>query len=137
MRLSPLPEWAARIARRLQSSGLLRDLPDQVIVNEYIGNQGISRHIDSELSFADGIAMISLLESWEMVFREKKKQGRKVIQRLERCSAAIMIGDVRYRWTHEILKRKYEPSRVKRGRRISLTFRKVLVPQCSRTTERP
>ena len=128
MRLSPLPEWAARMARRLQSSGLLRDLPDQVIVNEYIGNQGISRHIDSELSFADGIAMISLLESWEMVFREKKKQGRKVIQRLERRSAAIMTGDARYRWTHEIPKRKYEPGGVKRGRRISLTFRKVLVP---------
>ena len=128
MRLGRLPEWAARMARRLQSSGLLRDLPDQVIVNEYIGNQGISRHIDSELSFADGVAMISLLESWEMVFREKKKQGRKVLQRLERRSAAIMTGDARYRWTHEIPKRKYEPGRMKRDRRISLTFRKVLVP---------
>ena len=126
MRLGPLPEWAARMARRLQLSGLLRDLPDQVIVNEYVGNQGIARHVDSELSFADGIAMVSLLESWEMVFREKRKQGRKVRQRLERRSAAIMAGDARYLWTHEIPKRKYEPGRVKRERRISLTFRKVL-----------
>ena len=128
MRLGPLPEWAVHIARRLQSKGLLHDLPDQVIVNEYIGNQGISRHTDSELSFADGIAMISLLESWEMVFRERKREGRKVLQKLERRSAAIMTGDARYRWTHEIPKRRYEPGRVKRERRISLTFRKVLVP---------
>ena len=127
MRLDPLPEWAARLARRLVSNGILSDVPDQVIVNEYRGNQGISRHVDSEPSFADGIAMISLLESWEMVFRERKKRGRKVLQRLERRSAAIMKGDARYRWTHEIPKRKHEPGRVKRGRRISLTFRKVLV----------
>ena len=128
MRLGSLPEWAARLARRLVSNSLLSDLPDQVIVNEYVGNQGISRHVDSEPSFADGIAMISLLESWEMVFREKKKRGRKVLQRLDRRSAAIMTGDARYRWTHEIPKRRFEPGRVKRGRRISLTFRKVLVP---------
>ena len=126
MRLGPLPEWAARLARRFVSSGVLPEVPDQVIVNEYVGNQGISRHVDSESSFADGIAMISLLESWEMVFREKKKRGRKVPQRLERRSAAIMTGDARYHWTHEIPKRMYEPGRVKRGRRISLTFRKVL-----------
>ena len=135
MRLGPLPEWAARLARRLVSSGVLPDVPDQVIVNEYVGNQGISRHVDSESSFADGIAMISLLESWEMVFREKKKRGRKVLQRLERRSAAIMTGDARYRWTHEIPKRKHEPGQVKRGRRISLTFRKVL--RTRSTQDRP
>lgn len=126
MRLGPLPEWAACLARRLVSNGLVTGAPDQVIVNEYVRDQGISRHVDSELSFADGIAMISLLESWEMVFREKRKRGRKVLQRLERRSAAIMTGDARYRWTHEIPKRRHEPGRVKRGRRISLTFRKVL-----------
>ena len=131
MRLGPLPEWAARLARRLVSNGILSDVPDQVIVNEYVGNQGISRHVDSEPSFADGVAMISLLESWEMVFREKKKRGRKVIRRLERRSAAIMTGDARYRWTHEIPKRMHEPGRVKRGRRVSLTFRKVLVRAAS------
>ncbi len=127
MRLGPLPPWAARLAQRLVSKDMLSDVPDQVIVNEYVGNQGISRHVDSEQSFADGIAMISLLESWEIVFREKKKRGRKVLQRLERRSAAIMTGDARYDWTHEIPKRRHEPGRVKRGRRISLTFRKVLV----------
>ena len=129
MRLGPLPEWAARLARKLASKRLLTELPDQVIVNEYVGDQGISRHVDAETSFADGIATISLLESWEMVFRERGRQGgRKVEQRLDRRSAAIMTGDARYRWTHEIPKRKNEPGRIPRGRRLSLTFRKVLAP---------
>ena len=137
MRLGPLPDWAARLARKLVSKGLLADVPDQVIVNEYKGDQGISRHVDAE-SFADGIATISLLESWEMVFRERGRRGgrkvEQVAQRLARRSAAILTGDARYRWTHEIRKRQTEPDpikhgrRIKRGRRISLTFRKVLAP---------
>ena len=136
MRLGPLPEWATRLARKLVSSRLLADPPDQVIVNEYVGDQGISRHVDAETSFADGIATISLLESWEMVFRERGEgRGRNVTLRLDRRSAAILTGDARYRWTHEIPKRKHEPGRVARGRRISLTFRKVLAP-ASRREER-
>ena len=129
MRLGPLPEWAVRLARKLVSKGLLADLPDQVIVNEYVGDQGISRHVDAETSFADGIATISLLESWEMVFRERgEPRRRNVVLRLDRRSAAILTGDARYRWTHEIPRRKNEPGRVTRGRRLSLTFRKVLAP---------
>ena len=127
MRLGPLPRWADKLARRLEADGLVRQRPDQVIVNEYVGDQGISAHVDSP-SFADGIATISLLESWEMVFREKGSR-RMVRQVLERRSVAIMEGDARYRWTHEIPQRKTEPGssgKVKRGRRISLTFRKVL-----------
>ena len=136
MRLGSLPEWATRLAWKLVSSRLLADPPDQVIVNEYVGDQGISRHVDAETSFADGIATISLLESWEMVFRERGEgRGRNVTLRLDRRSAAILTGDARYRWTHEIPKRKHEPGRVARRRRISLTFRKVLAP-ASRREER-
>ena len=132
MHLGPLPNWAYVIAQRLVSAKLLHDFPDQVIVNEYVGEQGIRSHIDRESSFGDGIVMISLLESWEMIFREKRdiKNARKVPHLLERRSAAIMTGDARYLWTHEIPSRKYEPSeggKIMRGRRISLTFRKVLV----------
>ncbi len=127
MHLGRLPDWAEKLAHRLVSKGLVRELPDQVIVNEYIATQGIRPHSDSP-SFADGIATISLLESWEMVFREKSTK-RKVNQVLERRSVAIMNGDSRYRWTHEIPNRKTAPARVKRRRRISLTFRKVIAPQ--------
>ena len=138
MRLGPMPEWAQTVAHRLVHRGLVSQLPDQVIVNEYIGNQGISKHVDAKSSFADGIAMISLLESWEMVFRNQGGRGkRKETLRLERRSATIMAKEARYQWSHEIPKRKTEPAvsspgnekkrrRVKRVRRLSLTFRKVL-----------
>ena len=131
MRLGALPAWADRLARRLFDEKLVPNLPDQVIVNEYCKEQGIGKHVDSD-SFADGIAMISLLESWEMIFRAKRSK-RKVNHMLERRSVAIIEGDARYEWTHEIPKRKSEPitpgtrspKRV-RERRVSLTFRKVV-----------
>ena len=127
MRLGQLPRWAGEIARRLVAEGLLKVLPDQVIVNEYLGNQGIARHIDQKEHFADGIVMISLLEPWEMIFRGpdgKSKIGRV----LAPGSVAAMHGDARYIWTHEIPRRKNEPGWGRRNRRISLTFRKVLLP---------
>lgn len=134
MRLGPLPDWAAGIAKRLYDSGYVPKLPDQVIVNEYIEDQGIAPHVDNESSFADGVAMVSLGETWEMWFR-KSGHGKETLM-LDRRSAAVLTGEARYRWTHEIPKRKSEPgpdkpgnrkaSRVKRGRRISLTFRKVI-----------
>ena len=127
-RLGSLPDWAGSIARRLVSAKLLEHLPDQVIVNEYINEQGIARHVDRVPLFADGIVMISLLESWEMVFRKQSRKD-KVSQMLERRSAAVLRGDARYKWTHEIPRRKYEPGGLKRQRRISLTFRKVVVPR--------
>src|SRR6185295_10230600 len=70
MRLGPLPTWAAQLTHRLAHRGLTPGLSDQVIVNEYVESQGISRHIDCVPCFADGIATISLLQSWEMVFTE-------------------------------------------------------------------
>ena len=134
MRLGPLPEWASRLARRLVATKLLNEMPDQLIVNEYIKTQGIHKHIDRVPSFADGIVMISLLESWEMVFRNPRDK-RKVCQLLERRSAAVMKGDSRYLWTHEIPRRKFERGNLRRERRISLTFRKVLVPEDRRQVE--
>lgn len=127
MRLGPLPEWAMALAKRLKAEGLLPHLADQVIVNEYIGSQGIGKHIDCVPCFDDGVAMISLLESWEMIFREARKGGRaRVPKLLERRSVAIMTGDVRYHWSHEIPARSTEPSGLQRHRRVSVTFRKVL-----------
>ena len=42
MSLGSLPSWANAIATRLFEAGLLPYLPDQVIVNEYVGEQGIA-----------------------------------------------------------------------------------------------
>lgn len=124
MRLGPLPSWAAKLAERLAERAILPHVADQVIVNEYIRDQGISKHKDCIPCFADGIAMISLLESWEMVFRN---EGLKTSRILEQRSVAVMTGDARYRWTHEIPSRLSEPREFQRQRRISITFRKVNV----------
>ncbi len=132
MRAGELPAWARRIAQRLADEGWMKDLPDQVIVNEYCGNQGISRHIDQPQIFAEHVATISLLETWGMVFRHSASK-RKVEIPLERRSVAVLTGDARYKWTHEIPKRKNElrmdqqgkRRRVARSRRISLTFRRT------------
>ena len=147
MHIGPLPDWAMKIARRLVDNGCFRDgLPDQVIVNEYCGNQGIAPHVDSPASFTGVVAMVSLLESWEMEFR-KRRENTKVVQRLERRSATILEGEARYKWTHEIRKRKTEPgpvipgnkkpSRVPRDRRVSLTFRKVIDAAQDRPRKEP
>jgi len=44
MRLGPLPEWAMVLAKRLKAEGYLPHIADQVIVNEYVGKQGINKH---------------------------------------------------------------------------------------------
>ena len=127
MRLGQLPRWADEIAHRLVAEGLLKVLPDQVIVNEYRGNQGIAKHIDHKEHFADGIVMISLMEPWEMIFRGPDGKS-KIGKVLAPGSVAAMHGDARYIWTHEIPRRKNEPGWGRRNRRLSLTFRKVLLP---------
>ncbi len=136
MRLGELPAELEELAERLYDRGLVPQMPDQVIVNEYRAGQGISPHVDAR-GFADGIAMISLLESWEMAFHAPRSKGGKVdkVPRLlERRSVAVMRGEARCKWKHEIAKRKSDPyvdragksRRRERNRRISLTFRKVL-----------
>ncbi len=131
-RAPALPEWAHELSHRLVDEGLMPNLPDQVIVNEYVGEQGITPHIDHPDDFAEHIATVSLLETWDMRFTLGRK-GKSVSQPLECRSVAILAGDARYRWKHEIPKRKNEPRRsrpgkgrwIERSRRISLTFRRT------------
>jgi alkylated DNA repair dioxygenase AlkB len=125
--LGPLPDWADELARRLLASGVVRELPDQVIVNNYDGKQGISKHIDCKDCFRGPIVTISLLETWEMAFTRKLAGvTAKFVRSLPRCSAAVLDGDARTVWHHEIPERLTENG-VPRGRRLSITFRKVAI----------
>ena len=127
-----LPEWARELGRRLVDKRLMPDPPDQLIVNEYCGEQGITPHIDHPDDFAEHVATVSLLETWDMRFTLGRKE-KPYYQTLERRSVAILTGDARYKWKHEIPKRKNEPRRnrpgkgrwIKRSRRVSLTFRRT------------
>ena len=127
-RAPELPEWAHELGHRLVDEGLMANLPDQVIINEYVGDQGIGPHIDHPDDFAEHMATISLLETWLMFFH-RESDGKKLPKHLERRSVAVLTGDARYKWKHEIPQRKTVPAmdgkgkRVPRSRRISLTFR--------------
>jgi alkylated DNA repair dioxygenase AlkB len=124
--LGPLPDWASSLGEKLADDGLVSEMPDQMLINEYIGAQGISKHIDCPSCFRGPVVTISLNESWEMTFSRADSSGSteryKVV--LPRRSATVLDGDARSHWLHEIPKRLKE-SGVARGRRVSITFRKV------------
>ena len=125
--LGPLPEWAADLARRLFELGVVPELPDQVIVNDYKGKQGISKHIDCKECFRGPVVTISLLETWDMVFTRKMAgETEKFVQSLTRYSAVVLDDQARSAWHHEIPARLKEHG-VPRGRRVSITFRKVAI----------
>ena len=123
----PIPPEMYRLGKRLVDEGYFDRLPDQVIVNEYVGSQGIASHIDRE-SFGEAVASVSLLESWPMIFRGPIDEKIEVV--LERGSLAVMTGPSRHVWSHEIPKRRTEKvdglvTRAIRGRRLSITFRTI------------
>ena len=123
--LGPLPLWAQELAQQLFDKGLFPEVPDQVIVNNYEGPQGISKHIDCPECFRGPVATISLLETWDMFFTRKVAgETLKFVQPLPRRSVALLAGEARNVWLHEIPARQTEHKRP-RVRRISVTFRKV------------
>ena len=129
LRIGALPDWLQTYALRLQQAGLFEETPDQVIINEYQPGQGISAHIDCVPCFADTIASLSLGSPCVMDFAHSKT-GQKSSLLLEPCSLIVLTGDARYVWQHAIAARKTDRSNgqiIQRTRRISLTFRKVIV----------
>ena len=129
MYLGPLPAWAIAVAETLYSYGLMPRIPDQVIVNEYEPGQGIAPHVDCKPCFGKTIVSVSLGSSCMMNFT-KVKAGTKCSLLLEACSVLVLSGEARYDWQHSIPARKsdvYQGEKIRRGRRVSLTFRNVLV----------
>ena len=129
MYLGVLPGWLETLAEKIHRVAVLPDgtalfarPPEQVIVNEYKSNQGIAMHIDHR-GFGPAICTISLLEDWEMDFR--LRQNNKQPAMLERGSCVVLTEEARYKWQHGIAPRKRERDGIRRGRRVSLTFRTV------------
>ncbi|MBL7814551.1 MAG: alpha-ketoglutarate-dependent dioxygenase AlkB [Saprospiraceae bacterium] len=127
MKIGTLPSCLENIAKRLYTEGVFEDIPDQVIVNEYEPGQGISPHIDCEPCFEDTIVSISLNSTAVMEFC---RNNIKIPILLEPRSAVILKGESRYEWTHSIPARQkdvFENQVFQRKRRVSLTFRKVIL----------
>ena len=126
--LGPLPDFASPIVERLIQAGIFASSPDQLIVNEYEPGQGIAGHVDCEPCFGETIASLSLISPSTMRLRNR---GSRLIYDVDLASQSLLVlnGEARYEWTHEIAARKndfIDGHRRPRGRRISLTFRKVI-----------
>jgi alkylated DNA repair dioxygenase AlkB len=129
MRVGDLPNWLVPLSIRLQKEAIFIDMPDQVIVNEYEKGQGISPHIDCEPCFEDTIVSLSLNSTAIMEFTNDTT-AKKIPVLLEPRSLVVLKGESRYDWLHSIPARQkdvYEGITHIRKRRVSLTFRKVII----------
>jgi alkylated DNA repair dioxygenase AlkB len=127
MHLGDLPPWLQRIAQHLHYDGLVPEVPDQAIINEYQPGQGIADHIDCTPCFGDVVISLSLSAP---VIMDLKRADQVVPVWLEPRSLLVLRGEARYEWTHGIVKRRqdtFNNAIVMRERRISVTFRKVIV----------
>lgn len=128
MRVGELPQWLTNLGNRMVKFGIFEMTPDQVIVNEYLPGQGITSHVDCEPCFGDTVASLSLGSGCFMDFTSLES-GEKVSIWLERRSLVMLKGASRYFWQHGIAKRKSDivnGNSIKREKRVSLTFRKVI-----------
>jgi alkylated DNA repair dioxygenase AlkB len=121
MYLGPLPDFALAIAKKINQS----KTPDQLIVNEYLPGQGIAAHIDCVPCFEDTISTISLGWAYEMDFINWRTKEKRSIM-LSVGSIAVITGEARYDWTHQIKARGSDHG-IPRQRRVSLTFRNVII----------
>lgn len=130
MYIGALPTWSHQLCKRLVEDKLITYLPDQIIVNEYLPGQGIANHIDCEPCFNDTIISLSLISSCVMDIINKDCPSRRIEILLPPRSLVVLSGEARYRWTHGIAGRRvdeFQGQRIYRERRISLTFRKVIL----------
>ena len=127
MYLGPLPNWVSDLATRLCREGVMPDTPDQVIVNEYLPGQGISRHVDGISCFGPVIGSLSL--GSQCIMNLYSPENLLVELALEGRSLVTFSGEARYLWAHAIPARQsdvIQSRKVLRQRRVSLTFRKII-----------
>ena len=135
MRIGHLPEWLQKLGQKLYEDGHLLATPDQVIVNEYEPGQGISSHVDCEPCFANMIVSLSLGSGCVMDFTNRRDKTKKIPIWLAPGSIIVLRDEARYEWLHGIAPRKsdqWDGQTYERQRRVSLTFRKVILENSSR-----
>ncbi len=123
-----MPHFCDDIRNRLTALRPDVALPDQITINEYVPGQGIAPHIDTAHVFTDYVASLSLGSDIIMDFRCAENSSCVKHVLLRRGSLCLMVGEARYAWKHGIAHRKHDlvPSGISiRGRRVSLTMRKV------------
>ena len=125
VRLGDLPDWLQELAAQLGHDGLVSQVPDQAIINEYEPGQGIGAHVDAPAHWDEVVLSLSLLSSAGMEFARGQEQTSLL---LEPRSLIVFRGEARYEWTHGIARRKedfFNGVSVPRTRRISVTLRQA------------
>ena len=117
---------------RLQEQKIIAFNPDQAIINEYVDDQGIASHIDCEPCFGDTIISISLGGQCVMNFQREvtTKEQDKIPLLIPARTLIVMTEEARFNWYHGIPSRKsdkFNNEVHKRQRRVSITFRKVIL----------
>ena len=128
-KIGAIPDWLAGLCNELYAKKIFAKIPDQVIINEYQAGQGITPHIDCVLCFGETIASISVCTPCVMEFTYVGT-SEKLSQFLEPRSLIAFSGEARYNWQHAIHQRKtdiVDGQKTARGRRISLTFRTLIL----------
>jgi alkylated DNA repair dioxygenase AlkB len=121
--LGDMPYWIDELCSKLHRDAIFIEKPDQVIINEYMPGQGIVPHLDCATCFGGIICSLSLASGCVMDLING--DAEKSIY-LEPQSLLILKSDSRYKWKHGIAARKSDNG-VKRQRRLSLTFREVIL----------
>jgi alkylated DNA repair dioxygenase AlkB len=122
----PIPDWGLSLARRMSAENISPRPFDQMLVNEYLPGQGIAMHRDYN-PFDRIVVSLSLLSPCVMDFRHRKSGQRNSLLLMPR-SLLILSDEARYDWEHGIAPRKtdrWHDLVIRRGRRISVTFRLV------------
>ena len=135
MHIGELPEWLKRLSHKLHIDGHMPEVADQVIVNEYEPGQGIASHVDCEPCFKDTIVSLSLGSDCIMNFTSKSDKTKKIPVWLAPRSLVVLNDEARYEWLHGITARKsdeWNGQKYERKRRVSLTFRKVIIKTAKR-----
>ena len=122
---TPFPDYITTLKNRIENHLNLDPYFDQCIINKYLPGEGIGKHTDHTTQFDNTIVGITLGSGIEMEFRKDDTVVRKYIKP---GSMYVMSDECRYKWTHEIRKKKTDivnGKRIKRDTRISVTFRKI------------
>jgi alkylated DNA repair dioxygenase AlkB len=130
--IGEIPNWMTFLCKRLQENQLISFNPDQAIINEYVEDQGIAAHIDCEPCFGDTIISISLGGHCVMNFHREgsTKEQDKIPLFIPPRTLIVMTRESRFNWYHGIPPRKtdkFNEQVHKRQRRVSITFRKVII----------
>jgi alkylated DNA repair dioxygenase AlkB len=107
--------------------------PTQLLVTEYVKNQGIGYHIEDSKYFGDVIVTLSFLNPIYISFKKEKTSEQEEKLLLEPKSMLVLKGDARYSWFHGIMRNremilpdgKVVP-RDENYLRYSITIRRVL-----------